>query len=231
MRRTAALAGLWLALAVTPGHAQAPAAPSDAVKALAGGWELSNADHDRVCTVILRADPSVPGGFKLEPDKTCAATFPFVKDMTAWKIGARDVLQLLDPRGRALAEFSEVESGMYEAERPGEGIFFMQSLASLEPPAHTAEQMMGDWAVMRGTGKPLCSVTLTNTTVDQDSFMLTLKPGCDAAVVRFGLSSWHMDRGELLLVSPRGVWRFEESDATSWRRVPETQDATTLVRQ
>ena len=30
------------------------------VNQLAGGWELSNADHDRVCTVILRADPALP---------------------------------------------------------------------------------------------------------------------------------------------------------------------------
>jgi hypothetical protein len=40
-----------------------------------------------------------------------------------------------------------------------------------------------------------------------------------------------MDRGELLLVSPRGSWRFESDDPTTWHRIPETTEPLLLVKQ
>ena len=41
-----------------------------------------------------------------------------------------------------------------------------------------------------------------------------------------------IDRDQLMLVPTRGnPWRFEEIDNTLWRRVPESSDQTTLVRQ
>jgi hypothetical protein len=201
--------------------------PGNTGRAVVGGWELSNADHDRTCTITFKTDAG-QGGSKLELDPSCATVFPLTKPVVAWKFTPRDALQLIDARGRAVIEFSEVETGMYEAERP-EGVYFLQSLDSLGPPPPTVAELVGDWTISRGE-KLLCQVTLSNTPFDQDSFVLTLKPGCDAAVIRFGLSSWHMDRGELLLVSPRGVWRFEEIELTSWHRVPETAEPTMLVR-
>jgi Protease inhibitor Inh len=201
--------------------------PGDTGRSLVGGWELSNADHDRTCTITFKTDAG-QGGSKLELDPSCASVFPLTKPIVAWKFTPRDVLQLIDARGRAAIEFSEVETGMYEAERP-EGIYFLQSLDSLGPPPPTTAELVGEWTILRGE-KLLCQVTLSNTAFDQDSFVLTLKPGCDAAVTRFGLSSWHLDRGELLLVSPRGVWRFEEIELTNWHRVPETSEPTMLVR-
>jgi hypothetical protein len=212
----------------TPPAAPAPPGMSDAEKELLGGFELSTAERDRVCAVTLKADPA-PVGFKLEFDKACAAVFPFTKDIVAWKLGAHDVLQLVDARGKPVIEFSEVETGMYESER-ADGVFFLQSLASLGPPPRTAEELIGDWGIVRGENK-VCVVTLTTTAFDQDSFVLKVASSCDAGITRFGLSSWHMDRGELLLVAPRGVWRFEEVDATSWHRIPERGDPMLLVRQ
>jgi hypothetical protein len=205
----------------------APPPPGDTGRALVGGWELSNADHDRTCTITFKTDAG-HGGSKLELDPSCATVFPLTRPIVAWKFTPRDVLQLIDARGRAAIEFSEVETGMYEAERP-EGVYFLQSLDSLGPPPPTPAELVGDWTILRGE-KLICQVTLSKTAFDQDSFVLTLKPGCDAAVTRFGLSSWHLDRGELLLVSPRGVWRFEEIELTSWHRVPETAEPTMLVR-
>jgi len=39
-------------------------------------------------------------------------------------------VQVLDGKGKPILEFTEVESGIYEAQRPGEGIFFMQNAAA-----------------------------------------------------------------------------------------------------
>jgi hypothetical protein len=107
---------------------------------------------------------------------------------------------------------------------------FIQAAAALGPPPKEAEQMTGDWSVVRGAGKPICTVTLANTAAGPD-LALKLKPGCDAIVTRFAPAAWQMDRGELLLKNARGqTWRFEESDAATWSRVPETAEPLLLVR-
>ena len=55
---------------------------------------------------------------------------PELKDVTGWTIGGHDLVKLLDCKCRSVFEFSEVESGMFDAQRPGEGIFFMQNAAA-----------------------------------------------------------------------------------------------------
>jgi hypothetical protein len=106
----------------------------------------------------------------------------------------------------------------------------MQSAAAA--PVRTAAELTGEWAVARGTGKPICHLTLTNTAADADRFALKLKPGCDTFVRTFGPVTWRMENGELVLYSPRGqAWHFEENDANTWQRVPETTDPVLLVRQ
>ncbi len=98
-----------LALVFFAGIAQAQPAPavSDAAKEMVGGWELSNADRDKRCPITFSIDPA-PGGFKLELDPTCAATFPQLKDVSVWAFGRNDVLRLVDGRGTDAFEFTEV---------------------------------------------------------------------------------------------------------------------------
>ena len=224
------------ALVVFAAAAQAPAPPSpattEAFKAMIGKWEVSNADHDRTCMLTLRADPS-GNVFKLELEKACPTQMPELKDVVSWTIGGLDIVRLVDGKGKPVMDFTEVESGIFEAQRPGEGIFFMQNAAvAASPVGLAADQMAGDWGVVRGSGKTICTITLTNTAAAQDSFALKLKPGCDAFVTRFGPAAWYMDHGELVLRSKGGqFWRFEESDPTNWSRVPEGREPISLVRQ
>ena len=221
---------LTLAAAIGAAFAQIPEPVPPPPKDLTGAWELSSPERDRTCTVDLKSDPA-PGGKKIELGKGCVDAFPMSKDIVSWSVDAKEALRLLDARGRAVFQFTEVETGMYEGERPGDGLFFLQNLASLGVAPRTAEQMFGDWAMVRGSGRPVCSLTLTNSATGQDSYVLSVKAGCDPLVTRFGPTTWRMDRGELLLVSPRGVWRFEEFDSTTWTRVPDTADPLQLVKQ
>jgi hypothetical protein len=123
-----------------------------------------------------------------------------------------------------------VESGIFEAPTPGIGLLFLQVAGAAGPPPRPAEQMFGDWAMMRG-GKALCTFTLEGTPV-RDSFALSVKPDCDQAIARIGIAAWRMDGTELLLVLARGnPWRFEEVDAANWKRVPEGADPVTLVKK
>jgi hypothetical protein len=223
-----AAAGLGVAALVASAHAQAP--PSDAAKAMTNGtWEFSNADRDKRCTVTFRADPA-PAGMRLEFDKGCIGQFPFIADVAGWTLADNDFLRLLDAQGKSLLEFSEVETHIYEAPRPGEGILFMQASAAVGPPPKLAEQMVGDWGLVRGSGKPICTLSLANTPAGDD-LALTLKPGCNAFVTRFAPTAWQMDRGELLIKNARGqTWRFSEGDNSTWTRVPETAEPLTLVK-
>jgi Protease inhibitor Inh len=239
MLRGAPLAVLVLIASAAPLPAQAPAPtapaptvapPPAAPRILAGTWEFSNADREKVCTVTFRADAG-KGHNKVEFDPGCAARFPFIKDVARWSYAENDFLRLLDAKGESVLEFSEVEGGIFEAPRPGEGILFIQSAASLGPAPRTAVQMAGEWTIVRRAGKPICTLTLSDTAAG-DEFVVRVQPRCDAFVTRFAPVTWQMDRGELVLKSAGGQsWRFEEGDDSKWHRLPATVDPVLIVRK
>jgi hypothetical protein len=229
MKRLILVCSATLCLAGTA-QAQTPVTLGDSAKAVVGTWEFSNADRDKICMVTFKSDRS-PGGFEVEFDKNCGNLFPLVKDVVAWKFPENDLLRLLDAGGKSLVEFSEVEDGIYEAPTPGVGVLFLQNPAAAGPPPKPPEQLAGDWAIVRGSGAPLCRLSLT-TTAAQDGLAMTVMPGCDPAIARLNWTLWRIDRDELMLVPARGnPWRFEEVDANTWRRIPESADAIMLVRQ
>jgi protease inhibitor Inh len=199
----------------------------ESAKALIGPWEFSNADRDKICTATFKAD-ATPVGAKVEFDANCGTLFPLVLKIAGWKLTEGDNLFLVDAEGRTLVEFSEVESGIYEAPTPGVGVLFLQ-LAAGGPPPKSPEQAAGTYSMTR-SGKSICKVTLANTAL-RDGFALTVLPGCDAEITRLNVTQWLLDRGELLLVPARGnPWRFEEVEG-NWRRVPESATETLLVKQ
>jgi hypothetical protein len=204
--------------------------PSEAAKAMVGKWEFSNADRDKVCNVIFRTDPG-PAGMRLEFEQPCYALFPFLKEVVGWRFAENDFLRLVNARGRSVLEFSEVESRMFEAPRPGEGILFIQAAGSVVPDV-TPEQMNGDWAVVRGaSGRTICTLTLSGAAVGE-GFAVKVNPPCEPLVARFNPVTWRLERGGLSLFSPRGdSWLFEAEDPANWQRIPRTADPLLLVRK
>ena len=202
---------------------------SDAAKAMIGSWEFSNADHDKICRFVFRAD-AAPGGYRLDIDKNCASLFPATKDIVAWSVNNYGDLRLLDAGGNAAIELTEVEAGIYDGFEPGQGRYVLQSAAAA--PAPSAADLAGDWTVARGSGQAICMLTLANNPAAGGGLLIRVKPGCDALVVRFAPTSWRIDQGDLVLLSARGqIWRFEENDANNWERVPEGPDPVLLVRR
>jgi Protease inhibitor Inh len=216
--------------------AQAPApeavpapAPSDAVKAMIGAWEFTNAPRDKLCTVRFRTEP-VAHGMKLDFDSSCSGLFAFVAEVAGWTIADNDFLRLIDADGRPVLEFSEVENGVYEAPKPGEGILFIQK-PTAAPAQRTTADLSGEWSVARANGRPICRLTLTNDAAGDD-FAVRVTPPCDPLVTRFGPVAWRIDNDQLLLKSARGqVWRFEEGEAQTWRRVPASANPVTMTKK
>ncbi|HEY5129064.1 MAG TPA: AprI/Inh family metalloprotease inhibitor [Bradyrhizobium sp.] len=224
-----ALAAL-LALAAGADQARAQDA-SSLKKDMVGQWELSTTERSKTCVVTLKSD-ATPQGLKLELEPGCAAALPFTKDITAWSIKGLDIVRLQDAAGAPVIDFTEVESGIFEGLRQGEGIYILQNLAAARSLAKSMDQMIGDWAMVRGNGRPICGLTLTNTETTPDNFAVYLKPRCDPTVTAFNPTVWRLERGELLLMSAKGeVWRFEADDNAQWRLVPDTADPLIMLRQ
>ena len=200
-------------------------------KDMIGQWELSTTERSKTCVVTLKSD-STPQGLKLELEPGCAAALPFTRDITAWNIKGLDIVRLQDAAGQPVIDFTEVESGIFEGLRQGEGIYILQNLVAARSLAKSMDQMIGDWAMVRGNGQAICGLTLTNTEADQDNFQVFLKPKCDPAVAAFAPTQWRLERGQMLLMSKSGeVWRFEADDNAQWRRVPDSADPLIMLRQ
>jgi hypothetical protein len=225
--------GLFAALALAVSGAIVSAqtsAPSEVAQGMVGAWEISNAARDKTCQVNFSLDVS-GAGYKLELDPACGTAFPSLKEIAIWAIGPNDSVRLIDGKGSVVLEFSEVETRMYEAERKGEGLYFMRTVAAIRAATITAEQIFGEWTLLQEFEKPLCKITLSNTSATADSYRIAVKPGCAATIAGFGLSTWRLENNELFLSGRSGSWRFAESDSTTWERIPPSTDPLLLIRQ
>jgi hypothetical protein len=200
-------------------------------KDMIGQWELSTTERSKTCVVTLKND-STPQGLKLELEPGCAAALPFTKDIAAWNIKGLDIVRLQDAAGEPVIDFTEVETGIFEGLRTGEGIYILQNLAAARSLAKSMDQMIGDWAMVRGNGQAICGLTLTNTEADADNFQVFLKPKCDPMVAAFAPTQWRLEHGQILLMSKSGeTWQFEADDNAQWRRVPDAADPLIMLRQ
>lgn len=221
------LLGLACAIAAGEAAAQPAPPPSDAVKSMLGGWEMSNADRDKTCIITFKLDMAGPGRAL---EQNCTTTFPNIKDAAAWTID-NDALRLIDAKGKVLLAFNEVENGLFESAHSSDSLYFLQTVAAAEGREHTPDKMFGIWTFARANGKPICQITLMDTAADTDSFALQTKSGCDALITNFAPRAWRMDRGQFVLLSSRGEpWRFEENETNTWHRIPEGRQPLLLVK-
>jgi hypothetical protein len=181
--------------------------------------------------VTLKANPSAQG-LKLELEPSCAKALPFTKEITGWNIKGLDIVRLQDATGEAVIDFTEVETGIFEGVRTNEGVYILQNLAAARSLAKSMDQMIGDWAMVRGNGTTVCGLTLTNNDAGNDNFQVFLKPKCDPAIASFAPTQWRLEHGQILLMSERGeTWHFEADDNAQWRLVPDSADPLIMLRQ
>jgi hypothetical protein len=228
-RRSGILAVALTALLVLASLARAQDS-STLKKDMIGQWELATTERSKTCVVTLKED-TTPQGLKLELEPGCVKALPFTKDITAWNIRGLDIVRMQDAAGQPVIDFTEVESGIFEGLRTGEGVYILQNLAAARSLAKSMDQMIGDWQMVRGNGQTICGLTLTNTEASGDNFQVFLKPKCDPAVAAFAPNQWRLERGQMILMSAAGqTWQFEADDNAQWRRVPDTADPLIMIR-
>jgi hypothetical protein len=199
-------------------------------KEMIGQWELSTTERSKTCVVTMKNEGSSQA-LKLELEPSCATALPFTKAITAWSIKGLDIVRLQDGAGQPLIDFTEVESGIFEGLREGEGVYILQNLAAARSLAKSMDQMIGDWQMVRSNGRPICGLTLTNTEATGDNFQVFLKPKCDPVISAFGPVQWRLERGQIILMSKTGeTWQFEADDNAQWRRVPDSADGLVMLR-
>ena len=210
-----------------------PVAAQDAStlkKDMIGQWELATTERSKTCVVTMKGDAAAQG-FKLELEPACKTALPFTKEITAWNIKGLDIVRMQDAAGQPVIDFTEVESGIFEGLRTGEGVYILQNLAAARSLAKSMDQMIGDWSMVRGNGQTICGLTLTNTEATGDNFQVFLKPKCDPTVAAFAPNQWRLDHGRMLLLSAKGdTWQFEADDNAQWRRVPDAADPLIMMR-
>ncbi|MBV9532410.1 MAG: AprI/Inh family metalloprotease inhibitor [Bradyrhizobium sp.] len=205
--------------------------PASLKKEMIGQWELSTTERGKTCVVMLKGDTS-PQGLKLELEPGCAAALPFTKQITGWSVKGLDIVRLQDARGEPVIDFTEVETGIFEGVRTNEGVYILQNLAAARSLAKSMDQMIGDWAMVRGNGATICGLTLTNNDAGNDNFQVFLKPKCDPAISTFAPTQWRLEHGQILLMSNRGdTWHFEADDNAQWRLVPDSANPLIMLRQ
>ncbi|WJR78000.1 AprI/Inh family metalloprotease inhibitor [Bradyrhizobium sp. NP1] len=227
-RSAIALAGLAVLGAVSLAWSQDA---SSLKKDMIGQWELATTERSKTCVITLKPDTG-PQGLKLELEPACSKALPFTKDIVAWNVRGLDIVRLQDAAGEAVIDFTEVETGIFEGLRQGEGVYILQNLAAARSLAKSMDQMIGDWSMVRGNGQAICGLTLTNTEAGQDNFQVFLKPKCDPAVAAFAPTQWRLEHGQILLMSKAGeTWQFEADDNAQWRKVPDSADPLIMLRQ
>ena len=199
------------------------ASAQDALKKdMVGQWELSTTERSKTCVVTLKPDAAGQGS-KLELEPVCKTALPFTKDITAWSVKGLDIVRLQDATGEAVIDFTEVEAGIFEGLRQGEGVYILQDLAAARSMAKSMDQMIGE---------PICALVLTNTEAGPDNFQVFIKGKCDPVVAQFAPTQWRLERGQMILMSKTGdTWQFEADDNAQWRRVPDTADPLIMLRQ
>jgi len=233
--------GLWLVLLFALGSPAAAQAPNPIppepplipdAKTLAANYELSSASGDRKCPMTLDVKPAGPG-FTLIYDKVvCLPLFGFLKETVAWMPGVAGSIRFVNAAKRTVSEFTEGVGGQYEALRENDGVYFLANLQFVDPgEAPQFADLVGEWNLLRPNGPPICAITLTDQATGDDTFVLTMKPGCDQSITRFGPVSWLLDHGDIIFFSQKGErLRFGRQQEGGWAKVPETPRPLLLAR-
>lgn len=240
--------------AAKDGSEAAAAGEDDPVARLAGAYQLTNADGDRVCPLALAPTPlpaaksqggtakskeaakdankqasGAPHLLTLTLDRAeCAGRIPFSADIAAWSTGPGDAIRLHAASGKLIAEFTEGVGGTWEALREKDGVYFLVNPKLAAAITLEPNQIFGTWTLSRTTDSPGCSVLLGEDALANGNYTLSPEESCAKLFGDFEPVSWQVEKGDLVLYDDDDTpMRFAVQEDGSWSKVPE--DTTPLV--
>ena len=129
----------------------------DATHNMIGAWEFSNADHDKICHFNFRADAG-PAATSSTSTRTARTCFPRPRTWSPGRSTITAVCACSMPAAMRWSSSPKSRAACIDGFTPEEGRYILQAAAAA--PVLSADDMAGDWAVARGTGKPICMLTL-----------------------------------------------------------------------
>lgn len=213
--------------------AERPFVPAEAAARLADAYQLTNADGDRVCPLMLspKARGKEPpkgaapaGGFTVEFDRAnCAGKILFSGDIAGWVPGPDNSIRFLSGAGHLVAEFTEGAGGNWEALREGDGVYFLVNprLADTAAAAQP-DDLFGLWELAGSAGTASCRLDFTDQMVKPGVYRLVPDAACAPLLGRAMPDRWRLDGGDLVLETADGTaLRFASSEDGAFAKVPE----------
>lgn len=100
------------------------AADPDFVADMFGPWKISDSADDKHCLAVLKREQTI-GGMEIELAPACAANFPVLDDITAWRLMEGWAIDLVDAERKTRIRF-ETPDDVYVAFPETDGIFTIQ---------------------------------------------------------------------------------------------------------
>jgi Protease inhibitor Inh len=220
------LRSLIAAVFLAAGASGAIAQENAGAKTLASNYQLADALGERKCAVTLETRTASPG-FALTFDRpVCGLVFAFLADVTAWQPAPAGGINFVNAKGAVITEFTEGVGGVYEAIRENDGVYFLSNLKVADTSETQAADLLGEWSLSRPGGPTICRITLTNDPTPDQRPTVRVTSGCDSAITSFGLASWQLSNGDVLLYSVNGdIIRLGKNEEGVWSRVPDQKQS------
>jgi hypothetical protein len=217
-----ALAALALLAAASDAGAQDRASAS----VLASNYQFADALGERKCLMTLETRTSGSGFALVFERDVCGRIFPHLAEVTAWQPAPAGGIKFVNAKGVAITEFSEGVGGVYEAIRENDGVYFLSNLKIVDTSETQVKDLIGEWGLSRPDGPVICRVTLTNTLSTEQRFAVRVAPGCDSAIASFGIATWQLSNGDIILYSVNGdLIRLGRNEEGIWSRVPDQKQS------
>jgi Protease inhibitor Inh len=174
------------------------------LQALKGPWLLATDDGKPGCRMTLETAQTI-GGYALTLAPDCARNLPRIADASAWS--PHGGMNFSDPTRRRLFKLEEDETGIYRSPAGETGpvhVLFRPNAGVDRLP--TASAVFGEWVMRRPGGEVVCQVRFLDKPPPggQESYSLSLAPGCQQVVAKLKLATWRIETTDLLLYSPDG---------------------------
>ena len=127
---------------------------------MVGGWEISNADRDRRCPMTFSVEPA-PGGYKIDLDAELRHRLSVARQRRGLELRTQGCAAAARRQGRRGARVHRGRERHVRIRARREGLLFLQTQAAFKVETRTADQIVGDWSLLREADKPLCRLTLS----------------------------------------------------------------------